>query len=101
MEVPPANDRSLLYGQVVDAWQVSVADIGPSGEDKGKGGKYLFTPPGWSGEVPTGFIHVSSQSYRLNMLRSVKNNGATDAEAEAYAHRLKIYPLSKSPRSNR
>jgi hypothetical protein len=64
MEVPPANDRSLLYGQVVDAWQVSVADIGPSGEDKGKGGKYLFTPPGWSGEVPTGFIHVSSQSYR-------------------------------------
>jgi hypothetical protein len=38
-------------------------------------------------------FHVSSQSHRLNMmLRSVKNNGAKEAEAEAYAHRLKIYP---------
>jgi hypothetical protein len=97
MEVPPADEKSLLYGQVVDAWQVSIADIGPSGEDKGKGGKYFFTPPGWSGDVPTGYLHIPSQSYRLNMmLRSVKNNGTTDAEAEAYAHRLKIYPFSES-----
>jgi hypothetical protein len=95
MEVPPANDKSLLYGQVVDAWQVSIADIGPSGEDKGNGGKYFFTPPGWTGEVPIGYFQVPSQSYRLNMLlRSVKNNGATDAEAEAYSHRLKIYRFS-------
>jgi hypothetical protein len=39
MEVPSAEEKSLLYGQVVDAWQVSIADIGPSGEDQGKGGK--------------------------------------------------------------
>jgi hypothetical protein len=35
MEVPAQNEKSLLYGQMVDAWQVSVADIGPSGADKG------------------------------------------------------------------
>src|SRR5271156_1319558 len=28
MDVPASNDKSLLYGQVVDAWQVSIADIG-------------------------------------------------------------------------
>jgi putative membrane protein len=40
MDVPASNDKSLLYGQVVDAWQVSIADIGPSGADKGTGGRY-------------------------------------------------------------
>jgi hypothetical protein len=34
------------------------------------------------------------------MLRSVKNNGATDAEAEAYARRLKIYPFSEAGNPN-
>jgi hypothetical protein len=77
MEVPPADEKSLLYGQVVDAWQVSIADIGSSGEDKGKGGRYFFTPPGWAGDVPTGYLHIPSQSYRLNMML-----------------RLKIYPFS-------
>ncbi|WP_327145838.1 DUF1254 domain-containing protein [Nocardia sp. NBC_01327] len=38
MEVPPADEHSLLYGQVVDAWQVSIADVGPSGLDRGEGG---------------------------------------------------------------
>jgi hypothetical protein len=38
-----------------------------------------------------------AKSYRLNMmLRSVKNSGAIDAEAEAYARRLKIYPFSEA-----
>lgn len=97
MDVPPSNEKSLLYGQVVDAWQVSIADIGPSGADKGTGGKYLFTPPNWKGEVPAGYLHVPSLSYRLNMmLRSVKRGGATDADADAYSHRLRIYPLAKA-----
>jgi hypothetical protein len=97
MEVPPSNTKSLLYGQVVDAWQVSIADIGPSGADKGTGGKYVFTPPGWKGTLPAGYLHVPSLSYRLNMmLRSVKRADATDADAEAYSHRLRIYPLSKA-----
>jgi hypothetical protein len=42
LEVPAASEKGALYGQVVDAWQETIADVGPSGEDKGKGGKYLF-----------------------------------------------------------
>jgi hypothetical protein len=97
MEVPAANDKSLLYGQVVDAWQACIADVGTSGADKGEGGKYLFTPPGWDGAVPAGYLHVPSLSYRHNMmLRSVKRGDATDADAEAYSHRLRIYPFASA-----
>jgi hypothetical protein len=97
MEIPASNDKSLLYGQIVDAWQVSIADIGPSGADKGTGGKYLFTPPGWKGAVPRGYLHVPSLSYRLNMmLRSVKRGNATDTDAQAYSHCLRIYPLTEA-----
>ncbi|MEJ2333741.1 MAG: DUF1254 domain-containing protein [Desulfobulbaceae bacterium] len=37
-----------------------VADIGKAGPDKGKGGKYLFLPPGYKGEVPEGYFVVRS-----------------------------------------
>jgi hypothetical protein len=46
LELPAATDKASLYGQIVDAWQVTVADVGPSGEDKGKGGKLLLLPAG-------------------------------------------------------
>jgi hypothetical protein len=92
MEIPAQNDKSLLYGQMVDAWQVSIADIGPSGADKGAGGKYLFTPPGWPGPAPDGYLHVPSQSYRhAMMLRSVKKGDTTDEDAHAYAQLIKVY----------
>ena len=38
LEVPAKTDKAVLYGQVVDAWQVTIAGVGPVGEDKGKGG---------------------------------------------------------------
>src|SRR5262245_44995069 len=31
LEVPAASTEGSLYGQVVDAWQVTIADVGPSG----------------------------------------------------------------------
>ncbi|MHC4167485.1 MAG: DUF1254 domain-containing protein [Planctomycetota bacterium] len=43
VEVPAATDKASLYGQIVDHWQISIADVGPSGVDKGKGGKLLLT----------------------------------------------------------
>src|SRR5262249_15503708 len=52
IEIPAAGRDGSLYGQVVDAWQFTIADVGPSGVDKGKGGKYLFTPPGYKEAIP-------------------------------------------------
>jgi Protein of unknown function (DUF1254)/Citrate synthase, C-terminal domain len=48
LEVPAKTDKAVLYGQVVDAWQATIADLGPTGADKGAGGKYLFLPPGYA-----------------------------------------------------
>jgi hypothetical protein len=104
VEMPATTDKGAMYGQVVDAWQVSVADVGPSGEDKGKGGKYLFLPPGYKDPVPAGYFAVRSTSYRIALaFRSIKLSGATDAEANAYAKTLKMYPFSEAanPQSTR
>ena len=37
LEIPAETDKAILYGQIVDHWQLSIADVGPSGVDKGKG----------------------------------------------------------------
>jgi hypothetical protein len=43
VEIPPAIEAGL-FGSFLDAWQVPLTDVGPAGEDQGKGGKYLLLP---------------------------------------------------------
>lgn len=95
LEIPAASEKGVLYGQVVDAWQDSIADVGPSGADKGMGGKYLFLPPGYKEAPPEGYFIVPVQSYRIAFaFRSIKRPGMSDADANAYAKTLKLYPLA-------
>jgi hypothetical protein len=97
VEVPPKTDKASLYGQIVDAWQVTLADVGPSGLDKGAGGKYLLIPPGYSQPIPDGYFPIQSSSFRMGLaFRSVPAPNATDADAYAYSKTLKIYPLSEA-----
>ena len=97
VEVPAATDKASLYGQVVDAWQVTIAGVGPSGPDKGAGGKYLFIPPGYQDAIPEGYFPIRSTSYRLALaFRSVPGKGASQADAYAYTKTLKMYPLSEA-----
>lgn len=97
LEVPAATEKGVLYGQVVDAWQSTIAGVGPVGEDKGRGGKYLFLPPGYKDPVPTGYFPVQSSTYRIVFaFRSIQLAGATEAEAYAYGKTLKMYPLSEA-----
>src|SRR5262245_43109027 len=104
LEVPAATTRGALYGQIVDAWQDAVADVGPSGFDHGKGGKYLILPPNHEGAAPDGYIVVPSSTYRIQFaFRSIKLARATDADAHAYAQTLRMYQLSEaaSPKPTR
>jgi hypothetical protein len=97
VEVPAATETASLYGQVVDAWQATIAGVGPSGADKGAGGKYLFIPPGYKDAIPNGYFPVQSSSYRLALaFRSVPGKGATQADAYAYTKTLKMYPLAEA-----
>jgi hypothetical protein len=43
---------AMMLGGVSDLWQREVVGIGPTGVDKGKGGKLLLLPPDYTGSVP-------------------------------------------------
>ena len=95
LEIPVADANASLYGQVVDAWQLTIADVGPSGVDRGKGGKYLFTPPGYRGAIPKGYFHVASPNYRIAFaFRSVPAAGKSAQDAYRYTQQLRMYPLA-------
>ncbi len=97
LELPVAGPDGSLYGQVVDAWQLTIADVGPSGIDEGKGSKILFTPPGYVGEIPADHLHVSSPSYRVAFaFRSIPAQDKTAEDAYQYSKRLRMYYLSEA-----
>jgi hypothetical protein len=97
LEIPAAEGDSSITGSVDDAWQNALEDVGPAGVDKGKGGKYLITPPGYDEKAPPGYIHLPSDTYQgFAILRSNFKSGsdADVAAAVAYGKRIKFYPLN-------
>jgi hypothetical protein len=89
VEVP-----SGMLGVFNDAWFRYAGDIGPFGQDKGKGGKYLVLPPGYEGDIPKGFFIVKSRSYKtLAFMRGSIAKGLD--VALAHAKKTKIYSLAK------
>ena len=98
LEIPPAQGGSIT-GSVDDCWQTALEDVGTAGLDKGQGGKYLITPPGYAEKIPDGYIPMPSDNYQgFAILRSILTSGsdADVARAVAYARRIRLYPLSKS-----
>lgn len=90
VEVPPG-----MLGAFNDAWFRYVQDIGPFGQDKGLGGKYLVIPPEYNGEIPEGYFVVNSPSYRIfPFMRSSIADGI-DAAVANIKEFLKIYPLNQ------
>jgi hypothetical protein len=102
LEIPPA-DNGVFNGSVMTYWQNAIEDVGPGGVDKGKGGKYLFLPPGYDKtKIPAGYIPLQSDTYRgYALLRSVLKSGsdADVAAAVAYSKRVKVYPLSEASKN--
>jgi hypothetical protein len=99
LEIPVA-DSGVFNGSIMNNWQAAIEDVGPGGVDKGKGGKYLFLPPGYDKtRIPAGYIPMQSDTYQgYALLRSVLKSGsdADVAKAVAYAKRVKLYPLSEA-----
>ena len=89
-DVPPN-----VLGPVDDAYFRFVTDIGLTGPDKGKGGRYLFVPPGYTGELPAdGFHVVKSTSYsNLVFFRGFVKDGDVPATV-ASLKTARIHPLA-------
>ena len=97
VEIPPG-----MYGNANDAAFKYLTDFGPTGPDKGKGGKYLFLPPGYKGEEPAGYFVFRSPGYRIwAMMRGFGEVGNGDQAVNWFRERLKVYPLASGPREHK
>ena len=99
VDVPPATDKLSNFGTFVDAWMVPVADVGEAGTDKGKGGKYLFLPAGYEGDVPDeGYFVYQLESYSVSFaFRPVHRGDGTLEETVKYMREnLRVYPLAEA-----
>lgn len=94
VDIPPG-----MYGTANDALFKFLVDFGEVGPDKGKGGKYLFVPPGYTGDVPQGYFAINSSSYRVwVMMRGFGEVGLGDQAVNWFKQNLKVYPLATGPR---
>lgn len=101
LEIPP-NDNGRVVGSIMDRWQMAIDDVGPAGLDKGKGGKYLFLPPGYKEKIPEGYIPMQSDTYTgYSLLRVILNSADEKGVADAitYGKRVQLYPLSQAGKS--
>ena len=94
VDIPPG-----MYGTANDGLFKFLVDFGFVGPDKGKGGKYLFVPPGYQGEIPEGYFAINSPSYRIwVMMRGFGEVGLGDQAVDWFRQNLKVYPLASGPR---
>ncbi len=92
IEAPPK-----VLGLVNDAWYHWNGDIGFTGPDKGRGGKYLLLPPGYKGSLPKGYFVVRPGSFSVwAAWRSFLVDGQPTPGVDAVKKTMRIYPLSEA-----
>ena len=97
IEIPAAVGAGLL-GSMIDAWDEPMADIGPAGDDEGKGGKYLLLQPDFKGEPPPGFFALRYPTYNGYALYRAIMAGSTAADLTAslaLVKKLRVYPFAQ------
>src|SRR5271165_3812770 len=89
IESPPNS-----LGIVDDFWFRYVADLGNAGPDKGKGGKYLFLPPGYKGDVPQGYFVFKCRTFgNWFATRGFLVNGDPGPAVESFHKTMRSYPI--------
>ena len=91
LEVPPG-----VLGILNDAHWRWVNDLGVTGPDQGKGGKYLVVPPGYKGTLPKeGYFVQNTRTFSHNVIMRgfVQGSDAATIVKNMKAN-TKMYPLS-------
>jgi hypothetical protein len=84
-----------LLGGFLDLWQRPIMDIGATGRDQGKGGKFLLLPPGHDGKERGDYMAASSKTYHVVLgVRGFQDSGGGTAPTVALMKTMKVYPLS-------
>ena len=79
----------LTAGGVLDIWQRNVCDMGQTGPDKGKGGKYLLIGPEEKEMEAEGYIVIRSTSNKIWF--ATRGLSPDEAEAEALVRKHNLY----------
>ena len=86
-----------VLGTVDDAFFRFVSDVGLTGPDQGKGGKYLFIGPDYEGEIPEGYFVAKSMTYRHWLLMRVfVKDGDLKESTRALREGFRCYPLAQA-----
>ena len=92
LEVPPK-----VLGLVDDMWYRWAGDVGITGQDRGKGGKYLLVPPGYKGPLPKGYHVIRSATFSNWVVwRSFLVDGNPKPGVDMVKKFTKIYPLAQA-----
>lgn len=92
LEVPPK-----VLGLVNDMWYRWAGDVGLTGPDRGAGGKYLLIPPGYKGDVPSGYHVIRPATFSVWIpWRSFLVDGDPKPGVEDVKRHTKIYPLGQA-----
>jgi len=92
LEVPPA-----VLGPLDDAWFRWVIDVGFTGPDKGKGGKYLLLPPGYTGNVPEGYFVARTRTFgNLLFYRTFLKDGDPKPGVDSVKKSMRVYRLDQA-----
>ena len=86
--------RVPVLGCVDDAFFRFVSDVGLTGPDQGRGGKYLFVGPDYEGDIPEGYFVAKSSTYRHWLfLRVFVKDGDLKAAIGGFKEGFRCYPL--------
>lgn len=93
VHVPPR-----VLGPVDDADFRWVTDVGLTGPDRGRGGKYLFVPPGYKGKLASkGYHLVRPRTNKLLIFyRAFVQKGDVAAAVAGVKSKAAVYPLSQA-----
>jgi hypothetical protein len=86
-----------VLGALNDAFFRYVSDVGLTGPDQGKGGKYLFVGPDYEGDIPEGYFVAKSKTYRHWLfMRVFVKDGDLAESTRALKEGFRAYPLEQA-----
>jgi hypothetical protein len=93
MDIPAGG----IAGSALDAWQRPLSDLGMTGLDQGKGGKYVFVGSGQEAPTAEGAFVLRSPTYGVVLF--YRTLDPDQAKGEALARRIRIYPWAQRDNS--
>jgi hypothetical protein len=92
VEIPPG-----VLGPINDAFFRFVTDVGRTGPDQGKGGKYLIVHRDYKGDIPDGYFVARTNTYRnLLFFRAFVVDNDLAATAAGIKRAFRMHPLANA-----